>query len=203
MNHTERNIIIRSLRSGVVPKVGLQYIQVGRLQGIKALLQDIDGLCAGSAIFRLIEGVYGSGKTFFLYLMKNVAFAKGLVTATADLAPDQRFHSTQGQARKLCTELIHNLSVAKSPNGGALKLILSQYFHSLKKDAQAQGMSEERLLQKRLSEFAEYPCGFDFANIIKLYYQADRQGNDITASCVIKWLSAEYSSKLEARRLDY
>ena len=200
MNQTERNIIIRALRSGVVPKIGLQYIQVGRLQEIKALLQDFEGLCNGGAIFRLIEGVYGSGKTFFLYLMKNVAFAKGLVTATADLSPDQRFHSTQGQARKLCTELIHNLSVAKSPNGGALKLILNQYIHTLKLDTKTQNLTEEKVLQKRLAEFAEYPCGFDFAAVVRLYYQADRQGDDETASSAIKWFSAEYSSKIEARR---
>lgn len=200
MNQTERNVIIRSLRSGVVPKIGLQYIQVGRLQEIKALLQDFDILCNGSAIFRLVEGVYGSGKTFFLYLMKNVAFAKGMVTATADLSPDQRFHSTQGQARKLCTELIHNLAVAKSPNGGALKLILAQYLSTLKNDAMAQYLGEERILQKRLDEFAEYPCGFDFANIIKLYFQAEKDGNDETILHIIKWLSAEYSSKIEARR---
>ena len=44
-----------------------------------------------------VIGEYGSGKTFFLQLVRSVALQKKLVTVHADLSPDRRLHATGGQ----------------------------------------------------------------------------------------------------------
>ena len=38
----ERSAIIQSLRAGVTPRIGLEYIQVGRVNEVKALIEDLD-----------------------------------------------------------------------------------------------------------------------------------------------------------------
>lgn len=62
----ERDSILQSLKAGVTPRTGLQHIQVGRVNEVKAILSDIERILDGGSAFRLIIGDYGSGKTFFL-----------------------------------------------------------------------------------------------------------------------------------------
>lgn len=102
----ERDAIIQSLKSGVTPRIGIQHIQIGRVNEITALHQDIERIADGGASFRLIIGEYGSGKTFFLSVVRSIALEKKLVTVSADLSPDRRIHSSGGQARNLYSELM-------------------------------------------------------------------------------------------------
>ncbi|RLB88894.1 MAG: hypothetical protein DRH50_14520 [Deltaproteobacteria bacterium] len=101
----ERDAIIQSLRAGVTPRTGLQHIQVGRVKEVEALFKDIERVVDGGSAFRLIIGDFGSGKSFFLQLIRIIALKKGLVTIHADLAPDRRIHATGGQARNLYRNL--------------------------------------------------------------------------------------------------
>ncbi len=45
----ERDAIIQSLKSGVTPRIGIQHIQVGRVNEITALHQDIERIADGGA----------------------------------------------------------------------------------------------------------------------------------------------------------
>ena len=106
----ERDAIIQSLKSGVTPKIGIQHIQVGRVNELSALIKDIDRIADGGSAFRLIIGEYGSGKTFFLSVIRTIALERKLVTVNADLSPDRRLHASAGQARNLYAELMKNLA---------------------------------------------------------------------------------------------
>ncbi len=121
------NTVINALKGGVVPRVGLEYITVGRAREIDAILHDIDIIADGGATFRFIVGKYGSGKSFLLQTIRNYATAKGFVVADADLSPERRFAGTRGQGLATYKELIRNLSVKSKPDGGALPLILEKW----------------------------------------------------------------------------
>ena len=110
----EKDAIIQSLKSGVTPKIGIQHIQVGRSKELQALHKDIERVCGGGSAFRLIIGDYGSGKTFFLSVVRSIALEKMLVTVNADLSPDRRIQASGGQARNLYSELMRNIC----PPGG-------------------------------------------------------------------------------------
>ena len=64
----ERDAIVQALRAGVVPKLGLRHIQVGRVREIEELVKDMDRISDGGSAIRFIIGEYGSGKTFFMNL---------------------------------------------------------------------------------------------------------------------------------------
>src|ERR1043165_4472488 len=90
----ERDTIIQALAAGVVPRAGLQHIQVGRAKEVEAIVRDIERIADGSAAIRLVIGEFGAGKTFFLNLVRLIALEKRLVTIHADLGPDRRLHAT-------------------------------------------------------------------------------------------------------------
>ena len=76
--------IISSLKGGVVPRVGLPYITVGREKEIEAFLNDEEIIAEGGASFRFIVGKYGSGKSFLLQTIRNYALDKNFVVVDAD-----------------------------------------------------------------------------------------------------------------------
>lgn len=116
----DRDTILQALAAGVVPRLGLRHIQVGRAGEIAALVRDIDRVADGGAGMRLVVGEYGAGKTFFLNLVRLIALERKCVTIHADLAPDRRLHATGGQARGLFSEAIRNMATRTKPEGGAL-----------------------------------------------------------------------------------
>ena len=82
--------VIGSLKGGVVPRIGLPYITVGRSREIEALLGDVEIIGEGGASFRFIVGRYGSGKSFLLQTIRNNVMDRGFVVMDADLSPERR-----------------------------------------------------------------------------------------------------------------
>ena len=195
----ERDAIIQSLKSGVTPKVGIQHIQVGRSNEITALLQDIDRVVEGGSAFRLIIGEYGSGKTFFLSVVRAIALERKLVTVNADLSPDRRIHASAGQARNLYSELMRNLATRNKPDGNALTSVVERFITQALQEADARKVSVTTIIHDKLAELTEMVGGYDFAKVIEAYWDGHEQGNDALKSNAIRWLRAEYSTKTDAR----
>jgi len=195
----DRDAVIQSLSAGVVPRTGQHLIQVGRVREIEALLKDIERIADGGSSFRLITGEYGSGKTFFLNLVRSVAMEKKLVTASADLNPDRRLHATGGQSRSLYAELMRNLATRVKPDGGALAGIVEKFVSSSITEAKAAGISPELAIHQKLEHLTEMVNGYDFAAVIAAYWRGFEQGNEQLKADAIRWLRGEFTTKTEAR----
>lgn len=201
--------LINSLKGGVVPRVGLSYVTVGRKAEIEALLHDVDIIADGGASFRFIVGKYGSGKSFLLQTIRNYVMAKNFVVVDADLSPERRLQGTRGQGLATYKELIRNMSTKTKPEGGALSLILDRWISSVQQQVMEEsglGPTDpalQRQVEKKISaviySLNEMVHGFDFAKLLTLYYQASCNGDDETKSKVLKWFRGEYSTKTEAR----
>lgn len=201
------NILINALKGGVVPRIGLEYITVGRTQEIAAILHDIEMIEEGSSSFRFIVGKYGSGKSFLLQTIRNYATAKGFVVVDADLSPERRFAGTKGQGLATYKELIQNLSTKSKPDGGALPLILEKWISgiqaSVKLESDAEGEEFDLLVEKQIYAVAGslegMVNGFEFAKAIVTYWRAYRQDDLTMKSNVLKWFRGEYSTRKEAK----
>ncbi|MBQ4433162.1 MAG: DUF2791 family P-loop domain-containing protein, partial [Bacteroidales bacterium] len=123
--------VLNSLKGGVVPRIGLPYITVGRRKEIEALLHDVDIIGEGGASFRFIVGKYGSGKSFLLQIIRNYVMDRNFVVVDADLSPERRLQGTHGQGLATYREMIRNLSVKTRPEGGALTLVLDRWINSV------------------------------------------------------------------------
>lgn len=195
----ERDAIVQSLRAGVVPRTGQQHIQVGRVDEVKALIADLDRIAQGGSGIRFVIGEFGSGKTFFLYLIRSIALEKRLVTLHADLTPDRRIHATGGQARALYQEMVRNMSTRAKPEGGALPSIVERFVTSALDAARERGVKPEVVIRERLSSLSEMVNGYDFAEVIAAYWKGHDTGNETLKSDAVRWLRGEFSTRTDAR----
>jgi len=195
----DRDAVIQSLRAGVVPRVGQHLIQVGRVKELEALMKDVERIADAGSGFRVVIGEYGSGKTFFLNLVRAIAMEKKLVTMHADLNPDRRLHATGGQARSLYAELAKNLSTRTKPDGGALPGIVEKFIAQAKSEAKTSGKPSEAIVRERLDHLSEMVNGYDFAEVIAAYCRGFDQGNEQLKSDAIRWLRGEFATKTDAR----
>ncbi len=201
--------VINSLKGGVVPRIGLPYITVGRETEINALLHDVEIIADGGAAFRFIVGKYGSGKSFLLQTIRSYVMDKNFVVADADLSPERRLQGTKGQGLATYKELIRNLSTKTRPEGGALTLILDRWISGIQAETAAESGADvnspefSKLVEKKIFEVInslnEMVHGFDFARVLTIYYQAYNEGDDEKKSRAVKWFRGEYSLKSEAK----
>lgn len=198
IRNKEREIIIQSLRSGVVPKMGLHHIQVGRSEEIKSFVRDIQNVSEGGSSFRFVIGEYGSGKTFFLSLIRSIALEKGLVTMHADLSPFKRLHGSQGQARHLLSELISNLSTRTRQDGNALENILERFISVVKEEVCLTQKNFSYVVATLLKDMSDIPGGYNFIKVINAYCKAYEEEDDFLKSKALKWLRAEYTTKKDS-----
>ena len=196
----ERNSIIRALRAGVVPKQGLQHIQVGRGREIEELLRDIEHISEGGAALRFVIGEYGSGKTFFLNLIRLIALEKGMVVLSADMAPDRRLHATGGQSRSLYAEMARNVSTRTKPEGGAMASIVERFASQAAREAENNDREPGKEIRAKLADLEELTGGYDFATVIARYWEGFETGDEELKSSVLRWLRAEYTARTDARK---
>lgn len=202
--------ILNALKGGVVPRVGLEYITVGRDREIDALLRDIDIIADGGAAFRFIVGKYGSGKSFLLQTIRNYATERGFVVVDADLSPERRFVGAKGQGLATFKELMKNMSTKTKPDGGALPLILERWISGIQSAVAAEDgvlpgdPAFDRLVEQKVYQVTGnlqgMVNGFEFAKAVLLYYEAYLSGDDSLKSNVLKWFRGEYPTKTEAKR---
>ncbi|MDP9353548.1 MAG: ATP-binding protein, partial [Chloroflexota bacterium] len=190
---------MQSLRAGVVPRSGQQHVQVGRAAEVRAVLGDIERIADGGSALRFVIGEYGSGKTFFLHLVRSIALEKRLVTMHGDLSPDRRLYATGGQARALYTELARNLSTRAKPDGGALPSVVERFVSQALGDARERGVSPEVVIHERLNSLSELVGGYDFAEVIATYWRGHDEGNEQFKSDAVRWLRGEFSTRTDAR----
>ena len=203
-------VIVNSLKGGVVPRVGLPYITVGRDREVAALLHDLDLVADGGASFRFLVGRYGSGKSFLLQTIRNHAMGRGFVVADADLSPERRLQGTGGQGLATYRELIRNLSTKTRPEGGVLNLVLDRWVSNVQSQVTLEdGLSPEdpafadameRRIMGTMASVQELVHGYDFARLLTMYWRAHLEGDDETKANVTKWFRGEYRNKTEARR---
>ncbi len=201
--------VLNSLKGGVVPRIGLPYITVGRKNEIEALLHDVDIVSEGGAAFRFIVGRYGSGKSFLLQTIRNYVMERGFIVADADLSPERRLHGTHGQGLATYRELIGNLSTKTKPEGGALTLVLDRWISTVQSQAvQESGfvpgdLRLASLVEQKIyavtSSVSELVHGFEFARLLSTYYRAYVNGDDETKAKVVRWFRGEYALKREAK----
>ena len=188
--------VLNALKGGVVPRVGLEYITVGRDREIDALLRDIDIIADGGAAFRFIVG--------------NYATERGFVVVDADLSPERRFVGAKGQGLATFKELMKNMSTKTKPDGGALPLILERWISGIQSAVAAEDgvlpgdPAFDRLVEQKVYQVTGnlqgMVNGFEFAKAVLLYYEAYLSGDDSLKSNVLKWFRGEYPTKTEAKR---
>jgi hypothetical protein len=195
----ERDTIIQALTAGVVPRLGLPHIQVGRANEIQAMVRDIDRVADGGAAVRFIIGEYGAGKTFFASVIRLIALEKKCVTMHADLSPHRRIYGSNGQGRALYAEAVANMATRNKPEGGALQSIVERLVTDAVTEAAQRKVAVEAVIDEKLLPVCDLSGGHDFATVLKAYWRGSEDSNQDLKNASIRWLRGEYSTRTEAK----
>ena len=202
------NTLLSSLTAGVVPRVGAPYIAIGRREEINSLLDNLEDVKDGGAACRFLIGRYGSGKSFLIQLIRGYALDRGFICLDADLSPERRLTGGNGAGLATYRELMTNMAIKASPDGGALPTVLSRHYTKLRSELVAEGIMPEaeefnlELKKKVFATLAELEGdvgGFDFARVLTEYYDASISDDTDKKSNCLRWLRGEFSTKTEAK----
>lgn len=199
--------ILHSLSGGTVPDNGLQYIAVGRKQEVVAITHDMDKIEDGYSTFRLLEGAYGTGKSFMAKLIKNEALLRGFVVAECELAPERKLCGTKKEGLETYKYLMATMSTKTCPNGNAMEEILDTFVYDNVEKARKSGATKEEeilsLLAKETMNLRKMiegmPHGFDFYAILNCYIRSYVTNDYKMKNDALRWFRGEYNTKTEAK----
>lgn len=208
----EATSIINSLVSGVVPKIGVQHITVGRSEEVNAFISSLEDVKNGLSLVKFWIGDFGSGKSFMLHLLNTVALKQKFVVANADFTPDNRLYANDGKSVILYSAIMDNIAIQTKPEGGALQTLLEKWIEQvISKTAEENHLSLleirndqylgliQNSIMKTVNEITEVG-GFDFGSAIVKYYEGYIKGDELLRRNALKWLKGEYTTKTEARQ---
>lgn len=207
----EATAIINSLIGGVVPKIGVQHITVGRANEVETFVKAMDNVKDGHSMVKFWIGDFGSGKSFMLHLLTTVALKQRFVVTNADFTPHTRLYSNDGKAQSLYTSLVDNIAVLTKPEGGALSVLLEKWIEQ----AIMQTATENKIGLAEIRNPEHLPAirntimtitneitgvgGFDFGLVVVKYYEGFISGDEELKRNALKWLKGEYTTKTEAK----
>lgn len=208
----ESKAIINSLSGGVVPRIGVQHITVGRKLEIEAFTSALDDVREGHSMCKFWIGDFGSGKSFMLHLLNTVAVKQKFVVANADFTPDNRLYSNDGKALALYRSIMDNIAIQSKPEGGALPTLLDKWIEQvISSTAQKNEVSILEIRDEKYHQQIEKNLilivnevtdtgGFDFGVVVLKYYEGYIKNDDYLKRNALKWLKGEYTTKTEARQ---
>lgn len=207
INQRIARAVLHSLAGGTVPDNGLQYIAVGRKEEVAAITRDMDEVAEGYSTFRLLEGAYGTGKSFMAKLVKNEALLRGFAVMECELAPERKLCGTKREGLETYRCLLSRMSTRTCPGGNALEEVLDAWIYDCREQAKAEGAEEEhtdleeilvsiRPLKKKLQAL---PHGFDFYEVLGKYIEGDIQGDFEKKDAALRWMRGEYRNRTEAK----
>ena len=208
----EVTAIINSLIGGVVPKIGVQHITVGRSEEINAMVSALNDVKEGHSIVKFWIGDFGSGKSFMLHLLNTVALKQKFVVANADFTPDNRLYSNDGKGVALYSSIIDNIAIQTKPDGGALPSLLEKWIEQtilktatnnnipiedIKNDEYLNLIKSEIMIT--INDITDIN-GYDFGTVVMKYYEGYIKDDENLRRSALKWLKGEYRTKTEAKQ---
>lgn len=207
----EAEQILRALEAGVVPKIGVQHLLVGRKKEVEEILEILNYIQEGGSDLKVWVGDFGSGKSFMLRTIEQIALQNNFIVSTVDLSPTRRFHASDGKALALYQELIRQLSSRGSSEGNALAAMIERWIldlaSSLGIDHDGEdGLSKEdqKTIENQIfEEIASFPSAglrYELGQALALYAQAFFMKNTRLTLQVLRWLGGQMPTKTEAKR---
>lgn len=211
INPKEATAIINSLSSGVVPRIGVQHIAVGRDLEIEMFTSALNDVKNSHSLVKFWIGDFGSGKSFMLHLLNTVALKQKFVVTNAAFTPDNRLYSNDGKAVILYNAIMDNIAIQTKPEGGALPTLLDKWIEQIiAKTAQHNNISITEIrdtiyfnlikenIMSDIKEITE-TGSFDFGISIMKYYEGYITDDDVLKKNALKWMKGEYKTKTDAK----
>lgn len=198
--------IIETLGSfGTPPARGVQYFN----EGNQSLLQALDHfylssyLQDGGAAYKMVIGDYGSGKSHFLYCLRDIAWARNFVVAKVDLSPVETPYNDQ---KKVYEAVAQNIIWHESDEGFSDETGLTRFLEGTLLRVTGGSLSLETLanpLYRGLIDTLEAtPIDSPaYQTAVTAYFDALIRQNDERLESLDRWLMGETTSPEDTKIL--
>lgn len=193
-----RHIIETVGSNGTPPQYGFQHFTAG----IEPYIDVIDKeylatyIRDGGSAFKLVVGVYGGGKTHFLYTVRDLAWKHDYVVSYVSLsAGESPFHKLD----KVYAAIVRGLQPPLTPDElltpfeSGMRAFLLRWHAKQQEELSKQGFQNEDL-HYELNSFADTLAGTDsisFSNAIKSAFRSLTDARDKDFDQICQWLSGE------------
>lgn len=128
-----RREIIAALRSGTVPRRGIELLAVGLSRYERAIDEELERVTLGQGVFKAVRGDYGTGKTFFSRFVQHRALGLGLAVAEVQISERE---TPLYRMETLYRRALENLRT-KQFEQGAFRALVDRWFYSLEEEVLA------------------------------------------------------------------
>ncbi|HJZ48501.1 MAG TPA: BREX system ATP-binding domain-containing protein [Roseiflexaceae bacterium] len=204
-----RQIIDVLGQSGTPVSKGVSYYNVGN----ESLLNALDThylssyLADGGAVFKLVVGDYGSGKSHFLYCLRDQAWERNFAVSKVDLSPRESPYDDQRRVYAAVASSIiwHELGdLGQDERGltrfleGTLRRIITPHGLDLTDAGAAEPPDLRALLQTLETTQVD---SLSFHKAVQGYFTALLRGQEIRQESLGRWLQGEEVSPEDMRDL--
>ncbi len=190
-------IIFRLGETGTPPEFGLESFSVGLEPYLKVIETEyLDSVIkSGLSAFKLIVGMYGGGKTHFLYSTRDLAWQCKYAVSYVSLSPTE---CPFDKLELVYKTIVSNLSYPPSSweelmayQEKGIEAFIRVWFKDIKEKINAKTPEQESL---KLEEYIKGIKGIEstsFSNALKQAFLALKDENEERFSKIIQWLKAE------------
>lgn len=179
--------LVESCRQGTAPVKGALVLAVGREDLIDSMKHDLIHVASRGSCLRIINGVFGMGKTLTLRVLQEYAHREGFATSVLTLSPRE---CPMYDLPAIYRHIVKGIRVADCVDRPALEQILEAWARKVKEDA-----ARRRLVPWALSELDEH-----FKAALTQYYEGVQFARPEKTDLALRWLRGE-TTVMDARRL--
>ncbi len=196
-----RKIIETVGSQGNPPEYGFQYFSAG----LDVYLDTIDEeylktyVKDGGSVFKMVVGIYGEGKTHFLFSVREIAWQRNYISAYIPLNPEQTpFHRLQQVYNSIVANLIYPQTSEELLSGhergieAVIKKWYNEKYQEISEQVDEDAISDE--LIRYISSLGSYESN-SFRNAIKEAFISLLEKREDDFSVIIQWLSGENPPK--------
>jgi hypothetical protein len=186
---------------GNPPEYGFQYFTAGLDSYLKTIDEDYLGsfIKDGGSAFKMVIGVYGGGKTHFLYSIREVAWNYDYIASYIVLSPEQTpFHKLEQVYKTIAANLIYPQTPEELLSGydKGIEAVIKSWYNR-KYQEMANKLSGD-LISHELNAYALALGPYEstsFRNAVKEAFLslAEKRNDDFTL--IIQWLKGENPPK--------
>ncbi len=202
---TARKIIEIVGGIGNPPEYGFQYFTAG----LDDLLDTIDDeylksyICDGGSVFKMIVGMYGGGKTHFLYNIREAAWKYDYITSYIVLSPDETpFYKLEQVYKSIIINLVYRQTEEEFLSGYdiGIEAVIKKWYNE--KYAELSGKLSEDKIAQELNSYVSSLGPYEstsFKNAVKEAFLCLAKNREDDFDLIMQWLKGENPPKTTLR----
>jgi P-loop Domain of unknown function (DUF2791) len=180
--------IIEHLRIGVAPVIGTALFSSGREQLISDLHKDLKVVAEGASTLQILNGAYGTGKSFTLRMLQDFSFQQNFATSYVTLT---RRECPLNDMSSIYRYIVKGLRVSECQDRPALEYVLERWAENVR----------ESIGSKLKPPWSFLKISESYKEVLSLYFESYYRNNIVGCERALAWLTGDMIQVTEMKKL--